>query len=246
LEKYGISGPLHLWIADFLCSRTQRVRVNGNLSQSSFVKSGIPLGSVLGPVLFIIFINGLPDHIRSQGYLFLDDTKVFKIGELPTTEGNDALQQDLDTQQHWSENWLLKFHPDKCKRLRISRSTEDKRVRPVALKGREENGNAITMPFTSEKDLGLIIDNGLKFDMHINAVINKANRVMGIIRDTFQRLEADIFKLLFTTLVRPILEYGQIYGTLSKRVYQEPGKSATLGHKADKWFQSSLIQGKTI
>jgi hypothetical protein len=213
LENYGISGLLLNWIKDFLLNRSQRVSVNGKLSQPSAVRSGIPQGSVLGPVLFVIFINDLPDDITSQVFLFADDTKLYRIGEIPTNEEHDELQQDLDRLQNWSDDWLLKFHPEKCKRMLISRRAQDNRIRPLKLKSTDSTGIVtITHIVTSdkEKDLGLIIDNRLKFDSHINAIINKGNKTMGIIRRTFQSLDANIFKPLFTTLVRPILEYGQI------------------------------------
>ena len=205
LSKYGIGGQLLHWIEDFLSSRTQRVRVNGNFSNNASVRSGIPQGSVLGPVLFIVYINDLPDVVSCPIYLFADDTKIFSIDSL---DQPDNLQQNLNALQLWSDNWLLKFHPAKCKRLFISRHQVDNRLQPLVLKPTDGLPSQITTS-QEEKDLGIIIDNGLRFDQHISSIVKKANRNMGIIRRTFQFLDCQTFIKLYKALVRSTLEYGQ-------------------------------------
>ena len=95
--------------------------VNGTKSDWGKVTSGIPQGSILGPVLFIIYINDLPDIIHSTVLLFADDTKVYR--RIDTIEDQDALQ--TDRMNKWSQNWLLKFHPDKCKAMRVGREDEN-------------------------------------------------------------------------------------------------------------------------
>ena len=92
--------------------RNQKVTVNGNESSNRLVTSGIPQGSVLGPILFVIYINELPECVEANTYLFADDTKIFR--EIKTEE------DDLDKLQQWSDIWLLKFHPNKCKIMSIS------------------------------------------------------------------------------------------------------------------------------
>ena len=100
LDAYGIRGPLKAWTKDFLLDRKQRVVVNGKLSSWSLVLSGIPHGSVLGPILFVIFINDLSDQIRSTVKIFADDTKVFRALHEP--EDYSYLQDDLDRLVEWS------------------------------------------------------------------------------------------------------------------------------------------------
>ena len=86
--------------------------VSGEASEWRMVTSGIPQGSVLGPVLFVIYINDLPNTVDSDCYLFADDTKIF--AEIENLEDSGKLQTDLTKLEEWSDKWLLKFHPDKC------------------------------------------------------------------------------------------------------------------------------------
>ena len=102
---------IHYKIQDFLTGRYQRVAVNGENSNWEEVTSGIPQGSVLGPLLFVLYINELPDHVDSEAYLFADDTKIFRI--ITGENYQNILQEDLRKMEDWSNNWLLNFHPEK-------------------------------------------------------------------------------------------------------------------------------------
>ncbi len=113
LQGYGISGQIHDWVKAFLSGRSQRVNVRGTLSDPSPVTSGIPQGSVLGPILFVLFINDLPDKVKNTVYLFADDTKIFGLAN--NQNDTNSIQEDLDILHRWSDTWLLKFHPGKCK-----------------------------------------------------------------------------------------------------------------------------------
>ena len=103
-----------------LKGRSQCVKVNGKTSSWLPVTSGIPQGSVLGPLLFLIYINDLPDNINSEVYMYADHTKIYR--EIKTIEDQTILQSDLDTLTRWSDVWLLKFHPEKCFHLSIAGS----------------------------------------------------------------------------------------------------------------------------
>ena len=106
------------WLRDFLADREQRVVVNGTRSSTAKVTSGVPQGSVLGPVLFLLFINDLPKGISNFIKMFADDTKLFSM---PSTVDDDSLQTDLDLLQDWSTKWLMHFHPEKCKVMKLGR-----------------------------------------------------------------------------------------------------------------------------
>ena len=112
LEMYGIRGEVKRWIASFLKDRTQRVSVNGHVSNWADVTSGIPQGSVLGPVLFVIFINDLPDAVKSVVRIFADDTKLY--GKASSSEDRAIIQEDLNRLSEWAEDWQLKFNTSKC------------------------------------------------------------------------------------------------------------------------------------
>jgi hypothetical protein len=102
LQRYGISPEITSWIQSFLLNRKQRVRVMNSYSKWAPVTSGIPQGSVLGPILFVIYINDLPDNLKSECYMFVDDTKVFK--DINDIEDNKILQNDIQELENWSDN----------------------------------------------------------------------------------------------------------------------------------------------
>ena len=104
LSALGITGNVHAWIQDFLSNRTQVVTVNGEKSDEGPVTSGIPQGSVLGPLLFVAYINDLPQHAENEIRIFADDTKLFARSD--TAQARDSIQKDLDSLYKWSEDWL--------------------------------------------------------------------------------------------------------------------------------------------
>jgi hypothetical protein len=206
VEAHGISGKVLQWVRNFLTNRTQQVAVNGFKSSPADVTSGIPQGSVLGPVLFVLYINDLPRHVQSYAELFADDTKVFNRSDC--AEGRNALQQDLDSLHRWSTDWQLRFHPQKCSVLRLG-NPRDSTV--YTMKGRNEQGEECTIELKEsevERDLGVMVDNGLSFKKHVAQATAKANKIVGIIRRTFDYLTPETFVQLYKSLVRPVLEYG--------------------------------------
>ena len=196
IEAHGIGGRLLGWLTDFLADREQRVVVNGTRSSTAEVTSGVPQGSVLGPVLFLLFINDLPKGISKSVKMFADDTKLFSG---MTDVNDDSLQNDLEVLQDWSSKWLMQFHPEKCKVMKLGRQRSNIQYRM---------NNVILEEIEAEKDLGVQVDNQLSFKSHVAMVTAKANRVVGVIRRSFDNLTEELFATLFKSLVRPILEYG--------------------------------------
>ena len=201
LESYGITGEVKKWIESFLTGRSQTVKVNNDESPPAPVISGIPQGSVLGPLLFVIYINDLPDNVNSFVYLFADDTKLMR--KIKSDEDAKALQRDLNELEEWSNKWLLRFNPDKCHVLTIGKFENIRHTERYKL-----YGNELEHVF-EEKDLGVHIDSELRFDEHVSIKVNKANAMVGLIRRSFSFLDGELFKKLFTSFVRPHLEYAQ-------------------------------------
>ena len=198
-QSYGITGDILLWIEAFLKDRRQKVVVNGSSSDWCDVISGVPQGSVIAALLFVIYINDLPENIKSHIFLFADDCKFFR--QIATPEDINVMQADLDKLYEWSQKWLLTFHPEKCVNLRISLSkdpgTHTYHLGDDNLKNVEE-----------VRDLGVNVDSKLKFQTHISGKVNKANQLWGAIKKAFKHMNPDIFKKLFCAHIRPHLEYA--------------------------------------
>ena len=115
---YGVNIDVQNWIRDFLSGRQQKVFVDGATSTSAPVLSGVPQGSVLGPLLFLVYINDLPDHIKSSSVrLFADDCVVYR--NIQNNDDAKLVQDDQDRLQVWEKDWEIEFHPQKCQLLRV-------------------------------------------------------------------------------------------------------------------------------
>ena len=201
LEGYRVTRNVLAWIDDFLSERHQRVVVNGAKSKWSSVTSGIPQGSVLGPVLFVIYINDLPESCDCSTLLFADDTKVFQ--QVKSTADCENLQADLNHLQSWADRWQLCFHPQKCKVMRIGNGHPEFTYQMTV------DGLLIDLDTThTEKDLGVYVDDKLKFDFHIHTAVTRANRMLGLIKRSYTYLDKESLLCLYKAMVRPILEYG--------------------------------------
>ena len=175
------------------------MKVENEFSAWAAVKSGIPQGSVLGPTLFVLFINDMPDICLSTCQLFADDAKVFR--SVCQTDDEEKLQNDLNNLCQWSSIWQLPFNVGKCKTLHIGRNNKHHVYKM--------NGNKLEQ-VKEQKDLGVLIDDGLKFHKQTAAAIKKANSVLGAIKRSFAKHNNTTLPLLFTSLVRPHLEYGNV------------------------------------
>ena len=198
LNKYGIKGDLLCWIESFLCNRKQRVKIKNTLSNPLDVLSGVPQGSILGPILFLVYINDLPSLISSQNNIFADDTKLFT--KVEHVNEADALQQDLNNITEWCSTWGMVLNIDKCHILHYGKKNHAFLY--------HLNGRLLSCS-NEEKDLGIHISNDLKAAHHISKCILKANSALGMIRRTFTKITEAIFLKVYKVYVRPILEYCQ-------------------------------------
>lgn len=201
LERFGIKGPLHDWFRSFLTDRQQKVIVEGKESSSKPVLSGVPQGTVLGPLLFLVYINDLPKRI-SPGTtlrLFADDSLLYRT--INTTTDADILQQDLDELQKWEREWKMQFHPQKCQVLRITNKHS-----PISCNYFiHDQQLELTQ---SAKYLGLTIDSKIKWSNHINNICTKANKTLNFIRRNTYSCPQPIRETCYKTFVRPTLEYS--------------------------------------
>jgi hypothetical protein len=201
MHKYGIRDNLLDWSASFLKGRTQRVLVNGALSDPCPVLSGVPQGTVLGPLFFLIYINDIHKDLSpgTKISLFADDSLLYRT--IADTSDSLTLQKDLDTLQQWETDNLMEFHPGKCSVLRISN-----RQHPV-----DFIYNIHDVPLSTDKTakyLGVTLDDSLSWDPHINSTYKKANFTLSFLERNLQKCPPHIKALCYNTLVRPILEYG--------------------------------------
>ena len=168
LRHYGIEGTTYSWIQAFLKDRTQQVLVEGETSDSIPVISGVPQGTVLGPLLFLLFINDLPDCVQSSTRLFADDCILYS--RIRNQEDCRILQEDLNHLAEWEKKWGMAFHPDKCSTLQISRA----RIPITAsytLKGH-----------TLDRYLRVELQSNLSWNRHIDQTVKKGNNMLGFLR----------------------------------------------------------------
>ena len=201
LHGYGVQSNLLSWIEDFLSDRTQYVSINGQCSESVHVSSGVPQGSVLGPSLFIYYINDLPSVCEALVKIFADDTKTYN--GISSHEDCCKLQRTLYALQEWSDKWLMEFNTSKCGVMHLGR--KNPKYEYVI-----KEGNEYTMlnKTICEKDLGVFIDNKLNFKDHIIKQVKKARCTAGVIHRNITNKTADIMVPLFKSMVRPIVEYA--------------------------------------
>ena len=197
LRRYGIGGETNTWIHNFLAGRTQRVVVDGESSDWANVLSGVPQGSVLGPCLFLFYINDMPDGIKAKIRLFADDTIMYMT---VSSKSPGTLQDDLNKLVMWESNWHMMFHPDKCEILSITRS-KNPIITNYTLRGH------ILKRTISAKYLGINLDHKLSWRPHICNITAKANSTLGFLRRNLQINSRTIKERAFNTLVRPTLEY---------------------------------------
>ena len=194
---YGISGNLLSWLSDFIVGRKQRVSFRGHFSPWTSVTSGVPQGSVLGPVLFLAYINDITTGERSSMRLFADDSKVYRV--IYDENDENQLQSNLNTLQKWSENWQLRFHPAKCEGLRITHA-RDFTSYPYKLSG------CTLQSVTETVDLGVSLTSNLSRNTQTQTIVNKANKIVGfLIKRNVGPGNKEVFSRLYKALVIPIL-----------------------------------------
>ena len=154
MKRYGISDEIVKWVGNGLMGRRQRVLIEGVVSGWEKVRSGVPQGSVLGPVLFVLFIDDIDVNIRSTVLKFADDTKL--VAKVGSEKNREMLRRDLIGLFGWSQDWQMLFNLDKCAVVHFGFNNIGENV---------ELGGKILALHTNERDLGVIVQSNLKVDM---------------------------------------------------------------------------------
>jgi len=202
LEAYGFTGNLLNWIKSFLHQRFQRIVMGDYVSLWLEVFSGVPQGSVLGPIFFIIFVNEIPDIVNHPCKMYADDTKL--LARLDHPLASQKLQTDINNIAEWCKTWQMKLNIEKCKIMHIGKKNNFFVYSIPA-----NNNNSVELPSTLvERDLGIMITPDLKWHNNSDYVINKANRVLGMLYRSFSHMTPQLLKILYTAFVRPHLEFA--------------------------------------
>ena len=196
LKAHGIGDSITDWIEQWLTDRRQRVVVDGEVSNWKSVLSGVPQVSVLGPILFLIYINDLDDSITSNVLKFADDTKLFR--KVNTDGDKQHLQNDLDILVKWSEKWQMLFNFGKCKCLHTGHGN---------LNVNYKMGDTVLGTTVKEKDLGVTMSADMKVSEQCGIAASKGNQILGLIRRNITYKGKKLIIPLYKAIVRLHLEY---------------------------------------
>ena len=204
-NDFFLSGKLLLWLKSYLANRTQRVRVGDALSVTKTVNAGCPQGSVLGPLLALMYLDGLTDKVTNEILFYADDTSLYASH---TTEDIDAVQQslqrDLDNIDEYARQWAIQFNSSKTIQLTLSHKTQC--TSPVL----HFSGKEISSNTESHKHLGITFSKDLRFHQHVNSIIKKANIALSPLYPVAKYIHRDTLKRIYTTYVRPHFDYCDI------------------------------------
>ena len=207
LHAYGFRDPLYSWIQSFLKDRSQFVIIGQSCSSRRNVPSGVIQGSVLGPLLFLLYINDITDCIKSgRPFLFADDLKiVYSTSRCSTIDINTLIQQDLDNIDQWCKTWKMKLNSTKCGIMPVGRHS---------LHTQLSLNDTPLLVISSIKDLGIRYTKNLSLSEHISHITSKAYQITGFICKNFCTSNAKI--ILFNMFARPLLEYCSfLFATLT-------------------------------
>ena len=211
LKSMGISGELYNLLENYLSGRFQRVILNGQTSSWRPVLAGVPQGSILGPLLFLIYINDLPNELKSNAKLFADDTSLYTIVK-DKNESANILNNDLQLISKWGYQWKMLFNPDPKKpaqEVLFSRKKQLQNHPNISL------NNIQVERLGHQKHLGLILDEKLNFKKHDDGAISKVNKGISVIKKLRHTLPRKSLITIYKVFLRPIIDYGDI-------IYDQP------------------------
>ena len=214
-KSNGIEVKLYNLLESFLCDRFQRVFLNGQHSKWEKISAGVPQGSILGPLLFLIHINDISEHLEENVKLFADDTSIFSVVFDPNLSAMN-LNNDLLRIQQWAYQWKMSFNPDPTKQAQeVIFSRKNKKPNHPNLIFNQTNVNRTS----SQKHLGLILDGKLDFKEHVKVLIDKASKGISIIRKLRYQIPRHSLVTIYKSCIRSILEYADV-------IYDQPSNNS--------------------
>ena len=204
LAACGIRGALLDWLADYLHDRQQRVCLNGEFSDWGVIRAGIPQGSILGPLLFLIFINDITEVVNfTKIRLFADDTCLF-ITVDNRQQAKQCVDADLNAIHEWSLKWLVSFSVPKTKSLIVSQKRDFRLNPPLHM------NNTVLDEVDYHKHLGITFSNNLSWGLHIDEICKKAMQRLDVIQSFKFKMKRNDLERFYLSFVLPILEYCDI------------------------------------
>jgi hypothetical protein len=228
LKHYGARGSLLTWIESWLRGRRQRVVIGDYFSDWKDVTSGVPQGSVLGPLLFLLFINDLPDSIASHIKLYADDSKIIRI--IQSEQDTIDLQNDIDAAAEWSRKWLLPFNVEKCKVMHVGRPGN--RSNNFYTMSDIDGTRRVLAVTATERDFGVLVSSDLKVRAQVETAASIANRTLGRLKKKFRSRGLGLWRALYLAYVRPQLELA--VQSWSPYLKSDIGTSERVQHRATK------------
>ena len=203
LKRAGITGSLLSWFTNYLNNRSQRVVLPGACSSWKSIKAGVPQGSILGPLLFLVYINDIVEDIHCKIRLFADDTSLYIIVDNPA-EAAQMLNSDMEKINQWANMWLVSFNPAKSESLLFSRKINKPYHPPVTM------NNQIITEVTTHKHLGLTFSNDCTWHEHLAQIKTKAWQRINIMRKLKFVLDRKSLQTIYFSFIRPLLEYADV------------------------------------
>ena len=203
LNKAGITGPLLSWFTNYLSNRKQRVVLPGTSSNWKPINAGVPQGSILGPLLFLIYINDIVEDIHCNIRLFADDTSLYIVVEDPLT-ASQMLNSDMAKIHQWANKWLVKFNPAKSESMLFSRKVIRPFHPPILM------DNQAISEVTTHKHLGVTFSNDCTWHAHLEQIKKKAWQRINIMRKLKFLLDRKSLQTIYFSFIRPLLEYADV------------------------------------